>query len=472
MGQRGEVPSHTSWRESERLSKQRAWQAQLALAVLAVELLAATPAAGLSLLRALGAVADFLHQTLFSWARGALGVGLAVILLTSFVRPLLRRLFSMRFLSLVQLVYAAACVCHVASNYRSWQVWSYLVVTVATVIVAGRIAESAERWRLRYQFDVAVADERPPILVLRSFSHDRLLYRPKADGTRGVPFLAEIASTIAPLGLPLMLGRRPSGVDADSGYDAALFLSSTDDDWDILFATAAKASAAIVLIPETTAGLVRETLRLLGSELLRKTLVVMPRADSQRGRDVLKERWDQVQRAWSEAGFRLPEYCAEGLVFRPTPDFEVAVSWTVGASGMGTALATAFRAIASEGGVNHSFSVLAEAVGLRFEASTSVVHVASPLRGRLRAFAATFSPIDGATHIVPMPRALSFAQAILQLPYIDNHIVSGISAEYRAIRSAMQAPEVGSLEEATAAELDAGGDSAGDQEAVEIEPSL
>jgi hypothetical protein len=474
MGQCREGPSHFSRRDGERVAQQRAWQARFAIGVLAVELLAATPAVGRSLLRTLGAAGDFLHETLFASTSDALNRGLAVVLLTAFLRPLIRGLVSMRFFSLVVLVYAAACVCHIARHHDSWQVWSYFAATVATGAVVVRVGASAELWRSRHQFDVAVTDERPPILVLRSFSHDRLLYRPKADGTRGVPYLAEITRAVAPFGLPVMLGQKPSADDADSGYDAAMFIASTDDDWDILFATAAKASAAIILIPETTAGLVRETLRLLGSELLQKTLVVMPRADSQRGRDVLKERWEQVQRAWIEAGFRLPEYRDEGLIFRPTPVFEIAVGWTIETSGIGTALATAFQAIVSDGGVNHPFSIFADAVGLRFEVPAGSVHVASPLRRRLRAFATMFSPLDGANQEVAMPRTLSFAQAILRLPHVENHFVSGLSTEYRAIATAMRGPDAGAKVAAGGSDLDPHGDFAGDStaepEPVEITP--
>jgi hypothetical protein len=188
---------------------------------------------------------------------------------------------------------------------------------------------------------LAFEDERPFFLLLRPFRDEPLMRVPGHGGgpaRHPVPQgriepsrLLDLAETLAPEGMPIVLGDEKLGVDGTAN-PFFLEVQAEGTEWFELFQELALASRAIFVFPSSTEGISCELSHLSSQpDLLGKTLVVMPPTPYRSfgfhqpvGRGMrVSESWAKARQAGSVRGLNLPEYHRDGMLYVPNPDFSV-----------------------------------------------------------------------------------------------------------------------------------------------------
>jgi hypothetical protein len=113
-----------------------------------------------------------------------------------------------------------------------------------------------------------------------------------------------------------------------------LYLAEDDAAWHASFTALAKSARAVLVVPETTAGLLAELETLRELALIGKTLVWMQPAtvygsygpEPARLGNALAERWQQVRIELSSVGIHLPTYDPEGMLYLAAFDYSIRVS--------------------------------------------------------------------------------------------------------------------------------------------------
>ena len=201
--------------------------------------------------------------------------------------------------------------------------------------------------RLALIRELSKTDERPPLLLLRSFAktdltdtcaHFFLGNRRSQMIEGGVAFSYFFGQAAAPTGRLIAIGK----VKEVGGHFAGrlgyfgvmdeveqLYIITDEERWYRVFLYLAEASRAIILIPEITAGVEREMSILAHSNLTSKTLVFMPptpknvKGIEEFVRQKYANRWRTVREYWQARGLNLPDYDLRGMVYRPNADFSI-----------------------------------------------------------------------------------------------------------------------------------------------------
>lgn len=201
--------------------------------------------------------------------------------------------------------------------------------------VVGRVLVPQRHGRLRRQLS---EDDRPPVVLLRSFVRSTLwlrhgqFYRGKYDMPNFTEFhIGALTSAAAGFGPVIALGEAPlnlfSGQPAESPIDVA-FVATTDDDWRDAAITVLGACRFALLLPGDSPSLLEE-LELLRQAGPGKSFVLMPPPTAReefRLWDEMSLRcyWNALRDALAARGCSLPEYTAEGLLYLARPDLSIA----------------------------------------------------------------------------------------------------------------------------------------------------
>lgn len=218
----------------------------------------------------------------------------------------------------------------------------------------------------------SATDTRPPILFVRSFGRSPLLYKyvHSAVDTRapvvtgGQHLCVHLGRLIADYGVMVEIGNPeeavvgsfPPGIIPDNLEIRHLYVETPQDLWKKNFILLAAASKAVIVIPETTPGVVAEVELLASESLLHKVLFVMPgtpKIDWARpypsplgGGISFQERWEKVRRFWEPKGLELPEYDHQGMIFRFASKDRMSATYTQDNCAInGRALADALTAL-------------------------------------------------------------------------------------------------------------------------------
>jgi hypothetical protein len=171
------------------------------------------------------------------------------------------------------------------------------------------------------------SDNRPPILILRSFSADGLAFRPRQYGDytiyRGHSYLNDLARAASEFGQPIAIGA-PSEVTGHSfAKQDLLYFQSSEASWLEMFSLAAQGARAVILIPGTTGGLLQEVSALRSSSRLAKIILFMPPTptgiirwlDRYSGPEEIPRNWERVRASWKDLAIELPVYRNSGMLF-------------------------------------------------------------------------------------------------------------------------------------------------------------
>ena len=202
--------------------------------------------------------------------------------------------------------------------------------SLATLAVLVQLVESFSRLRrLRCNLDEGAIHDGPYVLFLRSFSqthgymteaivtstdasaslHEESLVGDLDQAVRSIGF------RLVALGGELVLPRA----------QRVVWLQGDDADWIANITQLAESARAILLAPDTTAGLIAETRFLRDKALLGRTIALMAPLPKDRTfveypqREAREAAWEQARQRLSEEGITLPVYHADGAVFRLGP---------------------------------------------------------------------------------------------------------------------------------------------------------
>lgn len=232
---------------------------------------------------------------------------------------------------------------------------SAISLMVVSILLSGA-ASLIRKWGNRYALELALenarADQRAPFLLLRSFTETCLWY---ADRTRFlgrgrqvnhrrnlVEALAAPKETRGPV---LALGdEKPDSFDSNPLADMVrtVLYWTPDRLWEVCFDYLVMASRAVIVIPGTTPGIIRELeslSQLADDEQIKRRIVVImtPATDSaQAGRLAaedersLQESWERIRKHLRKHKLELPEYHVDGMLYVPKRDFSVHRSESLG----------------------------------------------------------------------------------------------------------------------------------------------
>lgn len=203
-------------------------------------------------------------------------------------------------------------------------------------------------WRLSYE--LAKSDGGPFLLFLRSFRR-KSLYAPTflqqgypGTGMAGVhvPFDSfPISYGMAVLGRTLqainslaeqlecrivVVGSGGLEVPDILSLDRFVVIEASEDRWRAIVQTLGQSASAILIIPESSKGVMTE-LRLLIRDQLHKTFVYVPATNGAERRNAQELRWRALGKELATEGIRLPDYGPAGFAYLPEADLSVKVSW-------------------------------------------------------------------------------------------------------------------------------------------------
>ena len=258
-------------------------------------------------------------------------------------RPRARRLRALLRATDVLLVALAVTVVWLI---HAWWSWWFAVLAILAFGFGGksilrlrpRLAVASQRAHAAWLLHRAYLDERPPILLLRSFRSAtavapnptiRLFGREspvnqETSIAAARSFVLDIASEVRDLGFVVAIGFSQRGHAAAARFDV-LYLSPNDDDWFELFELLSASARAVVMLPGETESVLREHASLRARKLSSKVLMLMPPVDRvarrrfapwhQTHSDDVERGWAETSRRFAEDGIQLPPYDPQGNVF-------------------------------------------------------------------------------------------------------------------------------------------------------------
>lgn len=174
-------------------------------------------------------------------------------------------------------------------------------------------------------------DTRPFFLLLRSFRLESLAitplmyYDPSPTGVRDqLPrhqWANLIAQALAQLGRTVCIGVTPYQVDAFQWPQIA-FLRTSAENWRDVFAAAVADCAAILVILDTSLGVLEELFYIHQTGFYFKTLVFVP-PEFKDEYGVTRKRWTDLREQAAKRGISLPEYEPDGMIYAAKADFSV-----------------------------------------------------------------------------------------------------------------------------------------------------
>jgi hypothetical protein len=188
-------------------------------------------------------------------------------------------------------------------------------------------------------------DNRPPFLFSHSFRDVSLTFFPPTPAVFTEPrthvifpgdsLIKSIDKSLYAYGQSILFSRSPvinpdigfppMVRDLDEGMQDFITLDDYSDSWFNAFFYIAIHSRAIFVFPATTEGALREMIEITNSDLLDRTLVVMPPTlEMSTDESRFKSGWQDIQNKLRKTkGFRLPTYLEGGMIYVPARDFSV-----------------------------------------------------------------------------------------------------------------------------------------------------
>ena len=174
---------------------------------------------------------------------------------------------------------------------------------------------------------LARTEQRPPILLLRSFFNSRLARHARVKAGEyveagGENIIKTLELPLAAFGRPVALGV-PKHERPDSGRQQIVYIETSDEDWQRVVLLVACVSRFVLMVPGWTDGVVNE-MELIGSgQLSSRTIVLMPPSLRSSDRKKIAREWNRVKERCAASGFRIPSYDDRGMLYIPNADFSV-----------------------------------------------------------------------------------------------------------------------------------------------------
>lgn len=175
-------------------------------------------------------------------------------------------------------------------------------------------------------------DFRGPLLVLRSFTDERLKTGELTYSDIGISeqnnFIWQAALALWDIGRVVMIKREKDTVSPIFG----IVVDSDDSKWLADVEHAAKGAWAILLFPSTTEGVIKEMELLKNKKLLHKTVIFMPPAPSKKLTFLFpfkhfvnyKKKWTELKKELETNNITLPDYVEEGMLYIPNEKYGIA----------------------------------------------------------------------------------------------------------------------------------------------------
>ena len=206
---------------------------------------------------------------------------------------------------------------------------AYAIISLPPLVVYLIISRS------RFPCPPWTLDYRPPILVLRSHTDERVKLGARLEyeemdpqGPARQSHILDLSCALWDWGRVVLLRQERMGLGARL---QVLIVETKDLDWVLKFEEIGRGAWVILMFPSSTPGCLEE-MRLLASNLpmLRKTIVFMPPTGAGISSyfaffdpNYAKE-WDELVQEIAPAGFHLPNYDPRGMLYMPNPDFSIA----------------------------------------------------------------------------------------------------------------------------------------------------
>jgi hypothetical protein len=204
------------------------------------------------------------------------------------------------------------------------------VIGVSSVLVSRRIAWRIDSIQALKMRSAARSDNRPPILILRSFSLTGLAFRPgryeDSYIAPGESYLNVIATVLGDIGCLLAIGGPDDTIEMSE--KSLLYFQSAESGWAEMFRLASEAARAVIVIPGITQGILQEIRELISSGAVSKVIVFMPPTPSEfvgkwiarySGTEAIATSWTIAQSEWGKIGVSLPDYDKSGMLFALDP---------------------------------------------------------------------------------------------------------------------------------------------------------
>ncbi len=214
------------------------------------------------------------------------------------------------------------------------------------------------RVKMQHEHELARQSPNPPILFLRSFQRPELTRGPLSVSSSSLDFGLSHSSTatyggetlayhigeaVSELGRLVAIGNHTEAFWTRAVDDpmsipeigSQAYLISKEENWLEVFLEVVRASKFIIVIPETTTGIVREMKILKDAEFIKKILILMPPTpqaqmnESSNMREIypyFRSRWNEVRSILAGKGIYLPVYNGTGMIYLPNLDFSVRIS--------------------------------------------------------------------------------------------------------------------------------------------------
>jgi len=192
-------------------------------------------------------------------------------------------------------------------------------------------------------------DTRGYFLFLRSFRDAAFAVRQTVavTGTDGrtttitIDNLSELLEQgLEKYGRFIMIGHEPT---ADPFRDASAMARTDDANWWSVFTRLLSNARCAFLVPEASAGLLREFTEVLNGPHRSKAIIVMPRMDAQ---GLRAGRWESLRADLAQKGFALPPYDPAGCFYMPDAQLRPVSTFSFGVSpSMPRGMRRAFRKI-------------------------------------------------------------------------------------------------------------------------------
>ncbi|MDQ3102006.1 MAG: hypothetical protein M3R08_11510 [Bacteroidota bacterium] len=208
-------------------------------------------------------------------------------------------------------------------------------------LIVGIITErQIKRQKARRTMEKLAARSAPTILVLRSFARESMAYMQSKPSPEVMPVHDGVMTWTPVNPMNLIDALLPSTIspflclwfsNKNERSESIVHVRVEDSEWEKRFLKLARLCNVILIIPGRTDGLLVELSFIVANDLIGKIVFVMPSENMFRITGTVRtnsfaKAWQELQMTIADAGFRLPDYTARGMVFSFANDRSIAKS--------------------------------------------------------------------------------------------------------------------------------------------------
>lgn len=208
--------------------------------------------------------------------------------------------------------------------------WGWLPAAVLFYYCAKWRGLHATRLQGQRLLRLARTEQRPPVLLLRSFLNSRLGRQPPlqiptseglVEGGEG-HITKTLDKFLVPFGRPVAIGIQRHE-QPDSGEQQTIFVEASNETWRSAVSHIAAVSRFVLMLPGWTDGVLNEMEIIRSEQLCSRTIVYMPPIIHGSNYKELAEEWNRVRQRCVQSGFHIPVYDSRGMLYIPREDFSI-----------------------------------------------------------------------------------------------------------------------------------------------------